>query len=162
MRESISSRFRMNIPGRTINFIKENIFRKDASAHKISLGVGLGVFSGLLPGTGPLAALFLAFLFRANRAAALAGSLFTNTWLSLLIFFIAVKTGSLVLNRPWQNVLDNLLALKGNLSPGAIFKFSFLDLLLPLITGYLIVGLLLGAVSYALAFIVVKRYFHKV
>jgi len=46
---------------------------------KIAFGFGLGVFSGIFPGTGPLAALFLALILRANRASALLGSLLTNT-----------------------------------------------------------------------------------
>ncbi|MCG2713658.1 MAG: DUF2062 domain-containing protein [Candidatus Omnitrophica bacterium] len=67
-----------------INFIFAKLFKINDSAGKIALGVGLGVFAGLLPGTGPAAALLLALVFRANRAAALLGSLITNTWLSVV------------------------------------------------------------------------------
>ena len=70
------------IPG----FIFDKLFKINDSAEKIALGVGLEVFSGLMPGTGPTAALFLAFIFRANRAAALLGSMLTNTWLSVVTF----------------------------------------------------------------------------
>ncbi|MDI6606430.1 MAG: DUF2062 domain-containing protein, partial [Candidatus Omnitrophota bacterium] len=69
------------------------VFRINDSPRKVALGMGLGVFSGILPGTGPIAAVCLAFIFRANRAAALLGSLITNTWLSFFIFLVAIKTG---------------------------------------------------------------------
>ena len=45
-----------------ISFIFAKLFKINDSAQKIALGVGLGVFSGLMPGTGPAAALFLAFI----------------------------------------------------------------------------------------------------
>ena len=89
-----------------INFILAKLFRINDSPQKVALGVGLGVFAGLMPGTGPLAALFLAFIFRANRAAALMGSLLTNTWLSLVTFILAIKTGAFVLKMNWQEVLQ--------------------------------------------------------
>ena len=66
------------------------------SPQKIALGFGLGVFCGILPGTGPMASVVLAFVFRVNKVAALAGSLLTNTWLSLVTFVLAVKIGSMV------------------------------------------------------------------
>ncbi|MDD5109551.1 MAG: DUF2062 domain-containing protein, partial [Candidatus Omnitrophica bacterium] len=56
-----------------LNFLFSKLFKINDTAGKIALGVGLGVFSGLMPATGPLAALFLAFIFKANRAAALLG-----------------------------------------------------------------------------------------
>ena len=72
------------------------IFRIDDSPQKIALGFGLGVFLGVMPGMGPIAALAIAFLLKANRASALLGSILTNTWLSIPVFFLAVKTGAVV------------------------------------------------------------------
>ncbi|MDD5561270.1 MAG: DUF2062 domain-containing protein [Candidatus Omnitrophica bacterium] len=144
-----------------ISFIFAKLFKINDSAQKIALGVGLGVFSGLIPGTGPAAALFLAFVFRANRAAALFGSILTNTWLSLLTFILAVKIGSLLLNRHWQEVSRKAQGLIHNFHWGGFFKLSFLDVALPVIIGYLVMGLFLGLVCYLAVLFVIRRVFHK-
>lgn len=139
-----------------ITVIFSKLFKINDSPRKVALGVGLGVFSGLMPGTGPVAALFLAFIFRANRAAALLGSLLTNTWLSLVTFILAVKAGSLVLGLHWQDVDRKMQGLLHDFSWAKFFKLSFLDVLLPVITGYLIIGLLLATASYLLTLSIIK------
>lgn len=118
------------------------LFRINDTPEKIALGAGLGVFSGILPGTGPIAAICLAFLFRANRAAALLGSLLTNTWLSFLLFLLALKTGSFITGVNWKEA--------------QLAKLSFTKVIVPLATGYLIIGLVLGLLSYLLALAAVK------
>lgn len=143
------------------NFIVAKLFKINDSAQKIALGVGLGVFSGLMPGTGPAAALFLAFIFRANRAAALLGSILTNTWLSLVTFIFAVKVGSVVLSRHWQEVYQKAQGLIRDFHWGNFFKLSFLDVVLPVIIGYLVIGLFLGSVSYLVVLLIAKKSFHK-
>jgi len=143
-----------------IDFIFSNLFKIDDSAQKIALGVGLGVFSGLMPGTGPLAAMFLAFIFRANRAAALFGSLLTNTWLSLVTFILAIKAGSVILKMDWRQVQQKAQILIKDFSWFKFFKLSFFDVFLPVITGYLIIGLVLGAFSYLVTFLIIRRNFY--
>ena len=140
-----------------ISFIVSKLFKINDSAQKIALGVGLGVFSGLIPGTGPAAALFLAFVFRANRAAALLGSMLTNTWLSVVTFILAIKIGSIVLSRHWQEVHQKTQGLIHDFHWANFFKLSFLDIFLPVIIGYLIIGLFLGLVSYWAVFLIIKR-----
>ena len=140
-----------------IGFIFAKLFKINDSAEKIALGVGLGVFSGLIPGTGPAAALFLAFVFRANRAAALLGSILTNTWLSLVTFILAIKVGSMVLSRHWQEVYQKAQGLFQDFHWGSFFKLSFLDVALPVIIGYLIIGLFLGLVSYSIVLLIIKK-----
>jgi len=144
-----------------INFIFAKLFKINDSAQRIALGVGLGVFSGLLPGTGPVAALFLAFVFRANRAAALMGSILTNTWLSVVTFILAIKLGSIVLSRHWQEVYQKAQGLIRDFHWGSFFKLSFLDVLLPMIIGYLIIGLCLGLISYLVVILIIRRSFYK-
>ena len=147
--------------GKIINFVFSKLFKINDSAPKIALGVGLGVFSGLLPGTGPVAALFLAFIFRANRAAALLGSLLTNTWLSLVTFILAIKVGSVILKMDWQAVQQQVQGLLVNFGWAKFFKLSFIKILFPVVVGYLIIGLVLGVFSYFLALIIIKRKFNK-
>ncbi len=136
--------------------IVSKLFKINDSPQRIALGVGLGVFSGFMPGTGPVAALFLAFIFRANRAAALLGSLLTNTWLSLVTLVLAIKAGSLALGLHWQDVDRKMQGLLHDFSWAKFFKLSFLDVLLPVITGYLIIGLLLAAASYLLTLSIIN------
>ncbi len=140
-----------------INFVFAELFHINDSAQKIALGVGLGVFSGLMPGTGPAAALFLALIFRANRAAALLGSIFTNTWLSLVTFVLAIKLGSVILNLRWQEVFQKARSLTHNFHWVKFSRFSFYEVLLPIITGYIIIGLFLGAVSYLIIFLIIRK-----
>ncbi|MDD5669514.1 MAG: DUF2062 domain-containing protein, partial [Candidatus Omnitrophica bacterium] len=66
---------------RFFKFIYLKIFRINDTPRKIAFGFGLGVFLGILPGTGPVASVIVAAFLHANKAAALLGSLITNTWL---------------------------------------------------------------------------------
>lgn len=140
-----------------ISFTFAKLFKINDSAQKIALGVGLGVFSGLLPGTGPAAALFLAFVFRANRAAALLGSIFTNTWLSLATFVLAVRAGSVILKLRWQEVYQQARGLMRDFHWAKFFKLSFLEALSPVIIGYIIIGLFLGIISYLITLFILRR-----
>lgn len=143
-----------------VNFIFFRLFKINDSAQKIALGVGLGVFSGLMPGTGPVAAIFLAFIFRANRAAALFGSLLTNTWLSLVTFILAIKAGSVILKMDWHQVQQKAQILAQDFSWFKFFKLSFFEVLLPVVTGYLVIGLILGAICYLITFLIIRRNFY--
>ena len=144
-----------------IHFIFSKLFKINDSARKVALGVGLGVFAGLLPGTGPAAALFLAFIFRANRAAALLGGLLTNTWLSVVTFILAIKVGSVILKMNWQAVQQQTQGLVKNFSWANFFKLSFLEVLLPVAVGYLVIGLVLGTFGYCLTLLIIRRNFHR-
>ncbi len=143
-----------------ISFVFAKLFKINDSAQKIALGVGLGVFSGLMPGTGPAAALFLAFVFRANRAAALLGSIFTNTWLSLVTFILAIKVGSVILKLRWQEVYQQAEGLIRDFHWAEFFKLSFLRAFFPVIIGYIIIGLFLGIISYLVTLFILRRNFH--
>ena len=143
-----------------INFIFAKLFKINDSAGKIALGVGLGVFAGLLPGTGPAAALLLALVFRANRAAALLGSLITNTWLSVVTFILAIKVGSVILKMNWHLVQQQAQGLLKNFGWAKFFRLSFLEVLLPVMVGYLVIGLVLGAFSYGLTLLIIRSNFY--
>ncbi|HNW40058.1 MAG TPA: DUF2062 domain-containing protein [Candidatus Omnitrophota bacterium] len=149
-----------SVLAKIIHFLFSKLFKINDSPEKIALGVGLGVFAGLIPGTGPAAALFLAFIFRANRAAALFGGLLTNTWLSIVTFILAIKVGSVILKMNWKIVQEQAQELLRNFGWAALFKLSFLQVLLPVILGYLIIGLILGAFSYSLTWLIIRRNFY--
>lgn len=142
------------------NFLFSKLFKINDSPQKIALGVGIGVFFGLLPGAGPAAALFLAFVFRANRGAALAASILTNTWLSLVTFILAIKVGSAILKNNWQVLQQQVQAVLKDFSWVKLTKLSFQEVFLPIIIGYLVISLISGILSYFLTWLIVRRNFY--
>ncbi len=124
------------------------IFRINDTPQKIALGVGVGVFLGILPGTGPIAAVFMAFILRLNRAAALLGSLLTNTWLSVLTFFLSIKIGSSIIGLDWQEVNRNWAQFFKDFKFMTLFKVATLKIILPVVAGYFVISLCLGIIAY--------------
>jgi len=132
------------------------IFRIHDTPQKIALGLGLGVFTGLVPTIGPLTALFLAFIFRANRASALLGSLLTNTWLSLLTLLLSIKVGSVIMRVEWLEVYKNWGLVLKDFHWAHLFKLSIFKIILPVIVGYLAIALCLGLLTYLAALIILN------
>ena len=142
-------------------FIYEKLFKINDTPQKIALGLGLGVFSGILPGTGPIAALFLAFILRANRASALIGCLLTNTWLSFVTFILAIKAGSAILGINWQDVRQDWNYFLREFSWLHLFKLSVLKIILPVIVGYFVIAFCLGFFAYLVTLIIIIKVKHK-
>jgi len=130
----------------TVLYIK--LVRTNDSPQKVALGFGLGVFSGILPGTGPIAAVFLASLAKANRATALLGSLITNTWLSFVTFLVSIKIGSIIMGANWQDIKEKWSFFLKHFSFTGLFKVSVLKIILPVMLGYLVVAICCGILSY--------------
>jgi len=144
---------------RFLKFLYLKLFRIHDSPQKIALGFGVGVASGILPGTGPIVSLFLAFLFRINRAAALIGCLATNTWLSFLTFILAIRLGSGILGIDGQQLKQDWEALLKEFHWLNLFELTFLKIALPVFIGYLAIAVLLGLLAYIviIALIQLKR-----
>jgi len=144
---------------RFFKFLYLKLFRIHDSPQKIALGFGVGVASGILPGTGPIVSLFLAFLFRINRAAALIGCLATNTWLSFLTFILAIRLGSGILGIDGQQLKQDWEALLKEFHWLNLFELTFLKIALPVFIGYLAIAVLLGLLAYIviIALIQLKR-----
>ncbi|MDD2702573.1 MAG: DUF2062 domain-containing protein [Candidatus Omnitrophica bacterium] len=138
--------------------------RIDDSPQRIALGFGLGVFSGILPGTGPIAALILAALFRVNRAAALLGSLLTNTWFSIVTIVLSIKLGSVIMGSNWEDVYAQWQFFLRQFQWRNFLEASFLQIAVPVAAGYFLIAFLCAAVSYLLmltALVMRKRYEDK-
>lgn len=143
-----------NLFGKIKTFFKslyDKLAHINDSPQKIALGFGLGVFLGILPGSGPVAALALSFLFKVNRVAALAGSLLTNSWLSVVTFVLAVKIGSALTDQSWVGVYDKCKLILQDFHLKDLQHGVVIDILKPLAIGYVCVGLLAGVFSYLLA-----------
>jgi hypothetical protein len=142
---------------RFFKFIYLKLFRMNDTPQKIALGFGLGVFLGVLPGTGLVASLFLAMLFRLNRASALLGSLLTNTWMSFVSFILSVKVGSFILGLDWHSVKASWMQILKDFHWRNLLELSVIDMILPVILGYFVVSFCIGILAYVASLIVVIR-----
>ena len=140
-----------NTISRFFKFVYLKIFRINDSPQKIALGFGLGVFLGILPGTGPIASLFLAILLRLNRASALLGCILTNTWISIVSFALSIKLGSWIMGLDWHSVQNDWMQLLKDFHWRNLFQSSFMDIALPVILGFIIVSLCWGILGYIIS-----------
>ncbi|MDP2943692.1 MAG: DUF2062 domain-containing protein [Candidatus Omnitrophota bacterium] len=122
--------------------------RINDTPQKIAGGLAIGVLLGLMPVTGPIAAITLAVFFRLNRLSALIGSLATNTWLSIVMIIPAIKIGSIILNLKWTQVYNDWLVFLSSFKWAALFKTSIYRIILPVFLGYVAIGLLLSVIVY--------------
>jgi len=139
-----------------LKFIYLKIVKINGTPHKVSLGFAIGIALGIIPGTGPLAALIFAILLRANRASALLGSLLVNTWFSILTLIPAAKIGALLFNLNWHKIYTEWLILFYSLRWQGLIKVSLYKIILPIILGYVIIALGLAVFSYILCRIILK------
>lgn len=135
---------------RSLKALYLKLFRIHDSPQRIALGVALGVFCGVFPGIGPIAALGLAFICKANRAAALIGGLVTNTWISVPVFLVAARIGSVMTGSSYQAIRAEWAGLAEHFSWAALFNLSLAGIVLPLLTGYLVISLAMGIGTYAI------------
>lgn len=142
---------------RFLKLIYLKIFRINDTPQKIACGFGLGVFLGILPGTGPIAALVLAYVFRVNRAASLLGALLTNTWISIVFFLLSIKVGSVIMGVSWQDVYQKIILITSNFRWSSLFTVAALKILLPLLIGYLVLGIGLGVAVYLIVLLILRK-----
>jgi hypothetical protein len=142
----------------TIRYVYLKILRTNDAPHRIALGFALGVFSGIFPGVGPVFALVLAFLFRANKATAVLGAVSVNTWVTVIILVPAIKTGALVFGLKWENLKDSYYQLKNDFGWRDLLRDGGRDVLLPILTGFLLCAALIAVLAYVISYVVVKNY----
>jgi len=146
---------------RFLKLIYIKLFRIHDTPQRIALGAGIGVFLGIIPGTGPIAALFMALVLRVNRAAALLGSLLTNTWLSILTFFLSIKLGASIMRVDGQDVQRNWVQFLKDFKIITLFKLTTLKIILPVIIGYLVIGFCLGLIAYLVTLFIITQIKHE-
>lgn len=123
-----------------------------------ALGLGIGVFLGIFPGLGPIAALAAAFIFRVNRAAALLGSVLTNTWFSFVTLGLAIKIGSGIFGGEGQRIKDAWNDLMNDFQWQKFTEGQLRDALLAIMAGFVTVALAIGAAVYFVTlFILLQR-----
>lgn len=132
------------------------LFRINDTPERIAAGIGLGVFFGVMPGMGPLIALFFAVIFRVNRAAAFLGGLLTNTWISVPILLVAAKVGSTLTGARYEYINEQWHLLLKDFNFTALFKVSVDKILVPILAGYVVISLVMALLTYAIALAVLK------
>lgn len=141
-----------------LKWVYRKVVRIDDSPGRIALGAGIGVFSGILPGTGPLAAIFLAVILRANRAAALAAGVLTNTWLSILTFVLASQVGAAIFGIGRQELQEEWQLLFSSWDWQRVVWSPIVKVALPVMAGYVLIGALFGVAAYMVTWGVVVVY----
>ncbi len=141
---------------KAIFLIYEKIFKINDSPQKIALGLGVGVFLGVLPGTGPIAAVIFASILRINKASALLGSLLVNTWINIVTFVFAIQIGSVIIGANWQQIYNESLVIFSNFKYSSLLKLPILKLILPILIGYLIIAFFIGFFAYISAYLILS------
>lgn len=130
----------------------------DDSNQRVSLGAGLGVFCGILPGAGPIVSLILASVFRVNKAAALLGCLITNSWISFVTAVLAVKIGAFIFHIEWQRLWWQTKDLVRNFNFSDFFNLTIWKILLPVFVGYLIIAICCFFLAYLFSLYMIYRF----
>jgi len=126
----------------------EKLILINDSPQKIAQGFGLGVFLGVMPGVGLIAALVLSSLFRVNKASTIIGTLITNTWLSFITLVVAIQIGAAVMGVDWHVIYSSLTGLFRHFEFKALAGLSFSAIILPTVIGFIVVAGSLGILSY--------------
>lgn len=132
------------------------LFRINDTPQRIALGMGLGVFLGVLPGAGPIAALALALILRANRASALLGSILTNTWLSIPVFLISLRTGAAMTGVRYQDLHKDWALLLKDFHWAGLLDVGVFRIMLPILAGYAAVSFAIAVIVYLMTFILIE------
>lgn len=137
------------------------LVRINDSPQRIALGFGLGVFLGIFPGLGPVASLAAAMLLRVNRVSALLGCLITNTWISVVVFLLAVKSGAALFGLDAQAVVSEYKEYIRHFHVKDLMQASALTVFLPVVVGYCIVGLAVALVVYGAVLLILLYVKHR-
>ena len=143
------------------NYLKsigQKLWHLNDSPHRIALGFALGIFFGILPGAGPIAAATVAFIFRVNPVAAVTGSLLTNTWLSFVTWIPALELGSLVTGGDGPGLYAQTQELIKNFSLSNLWDISVVKILKPFLIGNVVIAASLSLMTYVVTRVIfVKR-----
>lgn len=133
----------------------QKIIKINDSPHRIAGGFAIGIFFGVLPGAGVMAAILFAYIFRVNRAAAFASSFLTNSWLGIVIFVLAVKVGGWVTGSNWRQIYHECKKFIKHFEWEKVIDGSALPILKPLMAGYAIIGIVVALLVYILVIVIV-------
>lgn len=142
---------------RFFKLVYHKLCRMNDTPQRIAAGFAIGVFLGVMPGLGLIAAIVMASILRVNKASAIVATLITNTWISLIMIPASIKVGAWVMKLDWNSVYTNTQNLIKDFHWKDLFNVSIIQLAMPLVVGFIIVSIILGVVTYLLIFILVTR-----
>ncbi len=132
--------------------LKLILYIKDPPS-RIALTFSIGLFIGMSPliGLHTLIALTVAIIFRLNKLVILVATYLTNPWTIVPIYTFSTLIGARLLNRSlkieidWHDItFSQLLHNAGNL-------------LLPFVTGSIIVGFISSVLSYIIIYVILSK-----
>ncbi len=128
---------------RTIRELLRKAIKSNDSPKKIALGLAVGVLMAFSPlaGTQTISSLGLAFLFKANKISALAGSFFANPFTMPIIYFLELKLGKAILGYSLQLPTDIINDIPGLMALGS-------EVMLSLTIGFFLLGTAVAVVAY--------------
>lgn len=136
----------------------ELVNTNDTPQH-IAWGFAVGFLLGLLPFTGPVAAVGVAWYFRLNKAAAILGSLISNAWLTLVVAGISFHVVAWYLRLSIADLQTRFQAIFKDFHWGHLSDPFLLKITGAVIATFILVSLLLSFCAYlaCLAFVLFKR-----
>ena len=141
--------------------IRHQLFEMNDTPQRVALGLAIGVFFGIFPGTGPLFALGVALILKINRAATLLGAVLTNTWLSVVVFVLSLQLGSFFLRRDGESIKGEWQQLIHDFQWAKLFDRHIFRLLGPLVVGFLFTAGVISLMVYVLVYFFLARHKRK-
>jgi uncharacterized protein (DUF2062 family) len=145
-----------------IKILDRPVFKKllglEDTPNRIALGFGLGLFLGVLPGTGAIAAVVSAAFLRINKPASLAGALLVNTWINVVAFPAALVIGAFCFGINVATLKDQWAALFAHFSWQTLLSGIILKSILAVFVGYGAIGIIMALAGYFLALYAVKAF----
>jgi uncharacterized protein (DUF2062 family) len=145
------------IQNRIEKLIRELLTVKEPP-HEVALSFAMGVFLGILPFTGVVAAITLAWAFKLNKAAAVLGSAITNTWVGLIALGLAIKAAVGFLGIDADAVHQEIHHIIHHFHWHNIFQSSFVCLLGPVAIAFFIISFLFAFLAYVAAYVLIIFY----
>lgn len=95
---------------RRLKLLYLRILRIDDPPERIARGAAIGVLMGVLPtfGLGTLFSIALAFVLKANKAAAILGSFIVNPLTSPFFWTLSILVGSALLREDYQSIYERV------------------------------------------------------
>ena len=138
------------------------ILHTDDPPHRLALGIAIGVFVAFTPtiGVQMLLVVFLAWLFRANKAVGVPLVWISNPATVVPIFYWCYHVGQSIWSQPTINQLwwNELAAPPGGWKGVAFYWTKVLEIAEPLWLGSLIVGLAMAIPSYLTVYYGIRTY----
>ncbi len=140
--------------------VKEQIMLHNENTFKISAAIGFGVFMGIAPiwGFQMVVAALLAHLFRLNKIIVVAFSNISLPPFIPIIIYSSYLVGGLVMSNPREFTSETIEYLKEQVLHGGFYNTlnEFGYSILQYILGSILLGLLLGASTTAISYIIIK------